>query len=401
MTRGAIRVAHVITGLDRGGAETALVRLLGGLGRDEFASTVISLTGRGVLGDQVAATGAALEWLGWRRGRLPGPGRLWHLARRLRAVRPDVVQTWLYHADLAGLLAARLAGRAPVLWNIRCSDMDFSKYGRGTRLTVAAAARLSSWPAGIVVNSAAGRQVHDSLGYRPKAWHLIPNGIDTDRLRPDRAAGEAWRAAEGIAAGIPLIGHVARLDPQKDHDGFLQALSLLAARGRPFLALLAGRGTEGLADRLAALDLGDKVRLLGERDDIPRLMQALDLFCMSSAYGEGFRNVLAEAMACGVPAVATDVGDAGAILAAPERLVPSRNPRALADALDAALAWDAATWRAAGAEARRHVEADYALSRNVARYAELYRAMGRAGMPSALSLVNGRTDKHRDPDDRG
>lgn len=95
MTRGAIRVAHVITGLDRGGAETALVRLLGGLGRDEFASTVISLTGRGVLGDQVAATGAALEWLGWRRGRLPGPGRLWHLARRLRAVRPDVVQTWL------------------------------------------------------------------------------------------------------------------------------------------------------------------------------------------------------------------------------------------------------------------------------------------------------------------
>jgi len=374
-----LRVVHVITGLERGGAETALVRLLGGLDPARFASTVISLTDRGVLGEEVVAAQADLDSLGWRRGRLPGPAALWQLARRIRAAGPDLVQTWLYHADLAGLLAARMAGAPPVLWNIRCSDMDFRNYGRGTRLTVAAAARLSAWPAGIVVNSAAGQRVHAGLGYRPKAWHLIANGIDTGRFRPDPSVGAAWRAGEGIAADLTLIGHVARLDPQKDHDGFLQALALLASSGRRFMALLAGRGTQDLAPKVAALGLGGQVRLLGERGDVPALMQALDLFCLSSAYGEGFPNVLAEAMACGVPAVATDVGDAGAILSAPDRLVPVRDPAALASALSGMLDRGAAWRKAAGAAARQHVSTEYALSRNVARYADLYSTVAGEG----------------------
>ncbi len=375
---GPVRVCHVITGLERGGAETALLRLLARLDRQLFAATVISLTDRGALGDAIAETGADLHCLGWRRGRPPLPWQLVRLARGLRRAAPDLVQTWLYHADLAGLLAAGLAGRPPVLWNIRCSDMEFHRYGRGTRLTVRLAARLSHRPAGVVVNSAAGLLVHEGLGYRPRAWHLIPNGIDTERFRPDPGAGAAWRRDEGLAeVDVPLIGHVARLDPQKDHDGFLQALALLAGSGVGFRAVLAGRDTPALASRLAALGLAGQVRLLGERADMPALMCGLDLFCMSSAYGEGFPNVLGEAMACGLPAVATDVGDAGTILGAPDRLVPPRDPAALAAALEAVLRLAPEARRAMGAAGRARIAADFTLDRAAGRYAALYDATAR------------------------
>ena len=395
--RGApMRVCHVITGLERGGAETALVRLLGGLDRAEFAPTVLSLTDRGVLGGAVEEAGAELHCLGWRRGRPPMPGQGRPLARRITAAAPDLVQTWLYHADLAGLLAVRFGGggRLPVLWNIRCSDMDFSNYGRGTRLTVRLAALLSRLPAGVVVNSAAGRRVHEGLGYRPRAWHLIPNGIDAARFRPDPAAAAEWRAAVGLPDDtVPLIGHVARNDPQKDHPGFLQALSGLARRGRAFRAVLAGRGTEDLAPLRDGLGLGDHVRLLGERDDMAAMMAALDLFCMSAAYGEGFPNVLAEAMACGVPAVTTDVGDAALILERPDRVVPPRVPAALEAALDAALQLSPHQRRAEGAAARARVLDRFTLERSVAQYRRLYGSFAAGGRVSVPQPIAGAADR--------
>ena len=231
----------------------------------------------------------------------------------------------MYHANLLAAFGLHISGcrrATQLIWGIRCSDMKLADYGRGLRRTVRMCARYSHVPDLVVYNSEAGLKVHCELGYRPRRNRTIDNGIDTARYRPDGASRAAVRAELGIGADVPLVAHVARVDPMKDHETLL-----LAMRELPDVELLLiGLGTESLASRTGWHGLG-------RRADVPRLLSACDLMVSSSAYGEGFSNALAEGMASGLPAIATDVGAAVRIVGDTGRIVPPRDAKALANAI--------------------------------------------------------------------
>jgi glycosyltransferase involved in cell wall biosynthesis len=370
-----VKVLHIVTGLRRAGAETMLVKLVGALDPKRFENHVIGLIERGPLTADLEAMGVPVLSLDMRSKFDPRP--IARLTGIIRHLRPDVIQTWLYHADFVGLVGAALLRRTNrLLWNVRCSDMDFAvAQEQGTAWLVRRLARLSAWPVGVIVNSRAGRLHHERLGYRPRQWIEIPNGFDLAHWHPDADAAARLRAELGLPADAHLVGLCARVTPMKDHATFLTAIATLRMRLPSVHGILAGRGTETLAARVAELGLAAHVTLLGERSDLPNLLPGLDAFCLSSAFGEGFANVLGEAMASGVPCVATDVGDAADIVGDTGRIVPPRQPDALAAALGKMLEMSASQRRTLGVRARSRIEDRYGLAGIARRYADVYAAV--------------------------
>lgn len=379
-----LHVLHLITGLEVGGAETTLARLVAGLDRARFRSTVVSLSPGGALATEIAAAGVPVHSLGMRRGLGSALTGILKLRRLLRALRPDLVQTWLYHADFVGLAAGRLAGVRPIVWNLRCADMDLSRYAATTRLLVRLLARLSPLPDAVIVNADAGRRWHAQLGYRPRRWAVIPNGFDANRFRPDAAARATFRRALGIADGVPVIGTVARFDPMKDPATFVRAAAILGRTRANAHFVMIGRGLDsanpGLAAEVRAAGLGSRLHLMGERRDVAALLPGFDLFALTS-FSEGFPNVLGEAMAAALACVATDVGDARLLLSDCGRIVPRADAQAMAAAWDELIESGPAARAALGARARTRIEADFTPAAAVAAYERLYAelAPGRLG----------------------
>jgi glycosyltransferase involved in cell wall biosynthesis len=361
-----------------------LSRLLAGQASAAVSAEVISLTDAGPIAQRLSAQGVRVRSLGMHRG-VPTPMSVMRLAAWLRADRPDLVQTWMYHADLIGGVAARLAG-VPVVWGLHHTDLPTGATKLGTRLTVAACARLSGLvPDAIVCCSQATRDVHAALGYAADKLTVIPNAFDLDAFRPSATARDSVRQALGLEAGALLIGQFGRFDPQKDHRTFLEAAGYLAARMPHVHFLLAGddmtEGNAELAAPMRALGLAGRLHLLGRRDDVPRLMAALDLATLSSAFGEGLPLVVGEAMACGVPCVVTDVGDAARVVGDTGLVVPPGKPADLADAWEALLSAEPSARRARGVAARERVATHYPLPTLIARYEALHQATARQRTP--------------------
>ena len=377
-----IKVVHIITGLSVGGAENMLFKLVSGMDRSEFAPEVISLSGVGPVGEKMQAAGIPVRALNMRPS-LPNPALLLRLTQWLRESHPQVVQTWLHHADLLGGIASRRAGRLPLAWNIRHSNLDPATIKRQTILIGQACARLShSLPQRIVCCSEAGRDEHMRLGYAPDKLIVIPNGFDLTAYQPSLSAQSAIRAELGIPLGAPLIGLIGRFHPMKDHATFVQAAALLHPLRPDVHFLCCGEDVTWqnatLADRIRERGLCDRFHLLGQRRDIPQIAAALTLGTLCSLYGEGFPNVVGEAMACGVPCVVTDVGDSVMIVGETGRVVPLRAPAALSEAWKHLLELDPAEQQRIAMAARERVETHFALPSVVGRYQQLYKDMSRA-----------------------
>ncbi len=370
----SVRVAYLITDLDIGGAENMLVKLVTALA-PAFEQQVICMSGRGSLGNELTAAGVPVVSLDLPRGRagiteLAGLVRAW---RALRQFRPQVLQTWLYHADLLGSMLAPFCGAPALCWNLRTADMQLAHYNPLTRYVRGALAMISRWPAAVVANSEAGLAAHRAFGYTPRAWHVIPNGFDLQRFRPDADARQALRTRLGLSPSTPLLGMVARVDPAKDHLGLLDALVQL---GRDDVhCVLVGAGVLQLADAVAMRHLAARVHLVDVCTDIAAVYAGLDLAVLSSAFGEAFPNVLGEAMACAVPCIVTDVGDVRDIVGDTGIVVPRSDPAALAQALTAALAWSDDERARRGLAARTRIEHAYTIDAVAARYARLYREL--------------------------
>jgi glycosyltransferase involved in cell wall biosynthesis len=382
-----VRVLHVITDLDVGGAENMLHALLAA-SDPGLSHAVVSLMAPGPVAARIERLGVPVHALGIRRDR-PDPRRLLALAAHLRASRPDVIQTWMYHADLLGGLAGRLATRAPVVWGIHNLSLDAATTRGTTRAIVSACARLSRLvPARIVCVSRAARDVHVAAGYAAERFEVIPNGFDLGRFRPDAAARAEVRAEVGVPDGALLIGHLARVAPPKDPVTFLRAAGRVAPRLPSARFLLAGEGataeSPALARAIEEARLGDRVQLLGRRDDVPRLLNALDVSTLSSS-GEAFPLVVGEAMACGVPCVASDVGDSAFLLGDTGQTFPPGDADALAARWEALAGLGPEGRRRLGAAARRRIEARFALPRIAAAYAYLYRRILGVDGPERLA----------------
>jgi glycosyltransferase involved in cell wall biosynthesis len=351
------RVMHVISGLDTGGAEAFLVQLATALKARGFEQDVVSVTTPGTHASTLRAAGISVHALnvGSLAGAMAAVGRL---AALVRKTRPGVMQGWMYYGDLFAALANRIVpGQRRLYWNLRASDTVEGGYGRLVRIN----AKLSGWPDCVIANSKTGLDFHLSHGYRPRRTDVIPNGVNTDRFRPDAVDREALRAEFGLPDDAVVAIHVARLNPMKDHVTFLKAVQSLTH----MRALLVGAGTE-------TLDLPGNVTALGLRTDVERLYRCADIVVSSSAFAEGFSNVLAEGMSTGLVPVATDVGDARLIVGDAGQVVPIRDPEALANALAFEAAQSDREVRKARARARM-VE-NFTLDRAVDRFVKLYEA---------------------------
>jgi glycosyltransferase involved in cell wall biosynthesis len=373
-----LRICHLITDLDIGGAEMSLFRLLSAIDRDRYACSVISLLEPGPVGRRIQELGIQVGSLGLKRGAMSLPG-LSRLVVELRRNRPDVLMTWLYHADLLGLIAGKLTGVRSIVWNLRASDMDMSNYRPLSALTLRICAALSHLPTAVLVNSERGRAYHSQIGYHPREWVLIRNGVDPAQFKPDRAARDDVRRELGLGPEDLLIGLVARFDPMKDHSNFMAAARLVAQREKAVHFALVGKGI-GCDNRSLAADLdrpplAGRLHLLGERFDMPRLTAAFDVAC-SSSLSEAFPNTVVEAMACGVFCVVTDAGDSAAIVGETGVVVPPGNPDALSQGLLRAVAMGPAKRQTEGQAARERVIRNFGLERFAREYQDFFVRIG-------------------------
>lgn len=361
----SLRVVHVIPSLGRGGAERTLVSLID---ESELEHAVVVL-GRGQerafeLRDTAVAPAASADAA--RVIKVIGA------LRQIQRLEPDVVHAWMYHADLIAGIAARLLG-VPVIWSLRMSA-DPRGMSRGTWILTRLLCGPLQWlPTAIVACSHEVAASHRSIGLR-RSIDVIENGFETRVLSDlDRRAA---RARHGLGEESFVIGRPGRWDPAKDHATLLRAVAEVPEGVRDRLVvLLAGRGVDAenshLVAEISRLGLEGCVRLMGEEADMWDYYAACDVVC-SSSITEGFPNVVAEAMAAGVPVVATDVGASARILGETGWLVPPGDPSALAGALSAAIATDHDELRSMGRRGQERIEGEFGLRKMVDAHRALY-----------------------------
>ena len=372
-----MKVLHIITGLSTGGAEKTLYHLLRGGFSKRFSCHVISLSDEGTIGPQIKALGVPVTALGMSRGwqALSGMPKLYRLLRLVKSFRPDLIQGWMYHGNLAATLARALAPGRPVLaWNIHNSLYNLRYEKLMTRQVIRANRLFSYSPDALLYVSQVARKQHEIFGFASSNGWVIPNGINVLQFCFSSESRKRIRLELGIPADAPVVGHVARLHPMKDHPLFFRVAVELISRYTKTHFLLSGQNVSFENKKLAQLvpkEVCDRFHLLGERSDVPDLMSAMDVFCQSS-WSEALPNVLCEAMAVGVPCVATDVGDSAYIVGDTSVVVPPRNPEALVEGLRKLIEMGPSQRQLLGRAARKRIEENFSLSMMVKRYIEMY-----------------------------
>lgn len=373
------RIAFIITGLNTGGAEMMLYKLLSRINQEQFDSVVISLMDRGTVGDRIRSLGIPIHTIGMKSGK-PTPDSILHLIGLVRKLQPDLIQGWMTHGNLAAQLASTFIGKKiPVLWNVRHSTLSKIDERPGTLLIIKFLSYLSYLPIKIIYNSKTGAEEHKRIGYSSDKAHIIPNGFDTCLFAPSVEARSKLRLELGVAKDTFLIGLIGRFNPMKDHSSFLNAAKKLIQKEPYVNFVMAGKAVDKnnqiLQNLILELNLSKQVHLLGERTDIPSLTAALDIATNSSFYGEGFPNVIGEAMSCEVPCVVTDVGDSAWIVGNTGQVVPPQNSEALCAGWLKLIDMGVEARRNLGARARQRIEELFSLDQIVQNYEQLYQEM--------------------------
>jgi glycosyltransferase involved in cell wall biosynthesis len=373
-----VKILHVIVGLGAGGAENMLRRLLESYrGDSEFQHSVVSLTGVGDLGEALVAGGTEVHIMGMR-GALNAPITMIRLARLIRRTAPDIVQTWMYHADLIGGLAARAAGKRRLIWGIRGTDTSKGT-SKHTRILRRVCALLSRYiPAVIVCAAEAARTSHGAIGYDKSKMIVVPNGFESVADQTGLESRFAFRSALGWSDEMTVLGWVGRYNFDKDPENFIEAAGLLARTFESARFLMIGKGVDEanlkVRGLIAATGYPERFALLGFRADIQKCLRAMDIFCLSSR-SEGFPNVVGEAMSMGTPCVATDVGDARVLVADTGIIVPKENAIALCEGLAQIVEMPRAVRVAMGRRAQERIVNEYSMLRVCERFKAIYRSL--------------------------
>ncbi|WP_019141891.1 glycosyltransferase family 4 protein [Noviherbaspirillum massiliense] len=368
-------IIHIITGLDVGGAESMLKRLIEShLGNKTFRHMVISLTTIGKVGQQLQALGIEVQALNMHSP-LAFPRALWQLVRRIRALRPDIVQTWMYHADFLGGIAARLAGNRHVIWGVHSTELK-----TGEAWTTQLVQKLCAWisefvPHTIVCVAEAAKKAHIRAGYDARRMIVIPNGFDVSRLVATAEQRAVMRTECGFGEKDVVIGSLGRFHAVKDHHNFVRAATLLANRYPHVRFLLVGRdlvpANRELARWITETGHPHRFVLLGERADVPVCLAAMDMLCLHSRT-EAFPLSVGEAMAMGLPCVVTDVGDAAVLVKDTGVVVPRENAAALAQGLENLLTMTPAMRQKLGQKAKARIYEEFTMDRARQRFEAIY-----------------------------
>jgi len=361
-----MKVIHIITDLDTGGAEIMLYKLLASLQDEMLDSTVISLMGRGKVTERIEVLGVKVEALDLGRGDLPSWQTIKKLRQLMRAFNPDIVQGWMYHGNVAATVAVFLFDpmrrKVKLFWNVRQTLYDINSEKIQTRWLIVLGRWLSFFPHSIIYNSSLSAEQHCNVGYSVKKTKIIPNGFDLQKFRPDKNRRQQLCEELRVAESVLLVGHISRLHPMKDHATLLRAIERVAdglsdiVGKQEVLFLLIGHGVTNELSKNSA------IRFLGERVDVPRIMSALDIVVSSSAWGEGFPNVIGEAMASEVPCVVTDVGDSAYIVGKYGRVCPVGDDQCIASSL-LQLIENKQERKKAGKQARKRIKENYSMDK--------------------------------------
>jgi len=372
-----MKILHIISNLDNGGAEGVLSRLI--TNDSKFEHEVVSLMDKGIYGDYLEQHGVAVRTINLSRTKLSlKPLRV--LYTLIKESKPDVVQTWMYHADLIGGTLSSLAGVKHILWGIR-GPYDKQRTSLSTKVVVFFCVLLSRIvPRCIISNSFFAKQAHVAVGYPEQSFSIIPNGYNFNEEVFNSEARQKIIHDLDIAEGVVVYGMVARFDTHKDHANLFKAIKVLAEKNLNFLCLLVGPAMDSknheLADMINHYEIGHVVQLLGPRNDVPEIMSVLDVHVLSSA-AESFPNVLAEAMLSGTPCVSTDVGDAKVILGETGWLVPARDFRALAKGIEEATSamHDVEGWKKRKALCQKRIKENFGLEKMISAYHQIWRTV--------------------------
>lgn len=361
-------ILHVITGLDIGGAEKFLCRLIA-VPQREIRHVVVSLSGRGKLASDMEAAGIDVHTPP-RLGVLNAFSMMAFLRRLAKKENVDLVQSWLYKADLFATLCFSGSG-IPVLWNVRQTNIGYRFNSLSNLFCLRVLRLLSRFTAHTIVYCAtASRLVHEAIGYnKAKSW-VIPNGIDVQRFNP----------APERDSERPLVINVARYDPQKGQADFIHCAQRIMENRSDIRFQMVGRGVDQDNSELVRLirdcGLTDHIELLGERPDIPELLNRANLF-LSCSHGEGFPNALAEAMACGLLCVATRVGDTELLLEGIGDSCDAGDIEALAESVCRLMDLSTERRKELEADARNRIVEDFSVEKSASLYADLYHSVAR------------------------
>lgn len=370
------RVAHVITGLGIGGAETFLLRVIPEFEKRGYKSLVIFLTGEGEYTEAYEKQDIKVIPIGIHSV-LDTPRGFFQLIKSLRAYSPDLIQTWMYHANLLGGIAGKVL-RVPVIWGIQQSNLHSSVNKPRTRHVIRISSVLSRWlPESIIYDSQAARSVHEETGFEQKRGCVVPNGVNEQWFAPEPGRGERIRRDLGISHESIVVGHIARYDVQKDQKTFIKSVKRVRERARDLHVVMAGANIDwsnsGLTEVLDEEMDRAWIHLLGPRPDVGDLYAAMDIFC-SSSIGESCPNVVLEAMMMGLPCVATDVGDVRQMLGERGLVVSPSDHGALAELLLNTISLPREKRKEIGALLRKRALDRFTLAGAADRYAERYHA---------------------------
>ena len=373
-----MKVIHIITSLYTGGAERALYNLLQGGLNEQFETHVISLSDAGTIGPQIERLGVPVICLGMPSGR-PTLASVIKLRRVIKDLQPDLIHGWMYHGNIVTMIARIATMTRPALvWGVRHSLYQIENEKRLTQLVIKANRFLSNSPDMILYNSRLSQQQHEQFGFQGTNSQVIPNGINLKQFCFSDAERTRIRTELGIPTDAIVAGHVARLHPMKDHPLFLQAAIDIAKRFEQFHCILIGRDVnmenEGLAKYIPE-ELQNRFHLLDERSDISAVMSAMDIFTLTSTWGEAFPNVLGEAMATGLPCVTTNVGDSALIVGDCGQIVEPQDKAALVGAIESLVVLSSTDRQQIGVRARRRIEEYFSLNAIVKEYSNLYESL--------------------------
>ena len=371
-----MKILHVISGLKRGGAETQLFRICQ-FDRDNV-HVVVSLSNKEGYGDILEKINVSVYALNFSSGKINISG-LFKLYRIIKQSKPDVIQTWMNHADLIGGIIARIAGIKNIFWGVHQTILIKGKSKASTIMIVRLNAILSNLiPNKIIYCAEKSREVHELIGFKKSKGVVIQNGYDINIFHQNDSLAKDFRDKLKIPQDAFIIGHVASYDPLKDQDTLIKSLGKLLQRKIKFTAILVGANLDHLNDDLVSSlkknGLSDNVHLLGIRDDIQSVMNAIDLFLLTSI-SEAFPNVLNEAMLCGTPCLTTDVGDAALIVDKTGWIVESRDSTSIANACINALnekEQDSENWKKRKEACRERIMENFSFEKMINKYKDIW-----------------------------